>query len=34
VDFQRGVLQIKNWERLAKLAQFNPSYLHLKKAPI
>jgi CRP-like cAMP-binding protein len=34
VDFQRGVLQIKNWERLAKMAQFNPGYLHLKKAPI
>jgi CRP-like cAMP-binding protein len=34
VDFQRGVLQIKNWERLSKIAQFNPSYLHLKKAPI
>ena len=34
VDFQRGVLQIKKWERLAKLAQFNPSYLHLKKAHI
>jgi CRP-like cAMP-binding protein len=34
VDFQRGVLQMKNWDRLAKMAQFNPSYLHLKKAPL
>src|ERR1700744_4968702 len=31
MDFQRGVLQIKNWDRLANMAQFNPSYLHLKK---
>jgi CRP-like cAMP-binding protein len=33
VNFQRGVLEIKNWTRLAKLAQFNPNYLHLKKLP-
>jgi CRP-like cAMP-binding protein len=32
-NFQRGVLQIKNWERLTKLALFNPNYLHLKKPP-
>jgi CRP-like cAMP-binding protein len=32
-NFQRGVLQIKNWERLTKLALFNPNYLHLKKSP-
>jgi CRP-like cAMP-binding protein len=33
VDFQRGVLQIKHWTRLAQIAQFNPNYLHLKKLP-
>ena len=33
-NFQRGVLQIKNWERLTKLALFNPNYLHLKKPPL
>jgi CRP-like cAMP-binding protein len=34
VEFHRGVLHIKNWDRLAKIGQFNPAYLHLKKAPI
>ena len=34
LDFRRGVLHIKTWERLAKTAQFNPSYLHLKKPPL
>lgn len=34
VDFQRGVLRIKNWERLTMIGQFNPAYLHLRKAPI
>ena len=34
VDFHRGKLHIKNWERLAKNGQFNPMYLHLKKAPL
>jgi CRP-like cAMP-binding protein len=34
VDFHRGMLHIKNWERLAKTGQFNPMYLHLKKAPL
>jgi CRP-like cAMP-binding protein len=33
VDFHRGVLHIKNWDRLAKIALFNPNYLHLKKPP-
>ena len=33
MEFQRGVLQIRNWDRLTKIAQFNPSYLHLKKPP-
>jgi CRP-like cAMP-binding protein len=31
VDFQKGVLVVENWKRLADLSQFNPSYLHLKK---
>ena len=34
VDFQRGVIQIKNWERLVELAQFDPGYLHQKKTPL
>jgi CRP-like cAMP-binding protein len=31
VEFHRGVIQIKDWERLVGIAQFNPSYLHQKK---
>jgi CRP-like cAMP-binding protein len=34
VDFHRGVLHIKHWDHLAKIGQFNPIYLHLKKAPL
>jgi CRP-like cAMP-binding protein len=33
LDFHRGVLNIKNWDRLVKIAQFSPNYLHLKKLP-
>jgi CRP-like cAMP-binding protein len=33
VDVQRSVIHIKNWDRLVKTAQFNPSYLHLKRPP-
>ena len=33
VDFRDGVLTVKNWERLAKVAAFDPRYLHLKKIP-
>ncbi len=33
MDFQRGLLIVSDWEGLAELAQFNPSYLHLKKPP-
>jgi CRP-like cAMP-binding protein len=33
VEFHRGVLDVKNWDRLAKIALFNPNYLHLKKSP-
>ena len=31
VDFRDGVLTIRNWDRLAKIGQFDPRYLHLKK---
>lgn len=31
MDFRNGTLTIKNWPRLADLAQFDPHYLHLKK---
>jgi CRP-like cAMP-binding protein len=34
VEFQRGKLCIKNWEKLVELAEFNPGYLHQKKAPL
>jgi hypothetical protein len=34
VDFQNGVLIVKNWQRLAEMGQFNPGYLHLKKPPV
>lgn len=33
VDFQKGVLVVRNWKRLAEIGQFNPGYLHLKKPP-
>jgi CRP-like cAMP-binding protein len=33
VDFQKGVLIIRNWKRLAEISQFSPGYLHLKKPP-
>ena len=34
MDFQRGLLQVNDWDGLAELAQFNPGYLHLKKLPL
>lgn len=33
VDLQKGELDVRNWQRLAEIGQFNPSYLHLKKPP-
>lgn len=33
VDFQRGLLQVMDWEGLVELSQFNPGYLHQKKPP-
>jgi CRP-like cAMP-binding protein len=34
MEFRKGVIQIKNWERLVEIAQFNSSYLHQKKTPL
>jgi CRP-like cAMP-binding protein len=31
VDFQRGELNVRNWERLVEIGEFNPGYLHLKR---
>lgn len=31
VDFRSGFLEIKDWNRLVKIGDFNPAYLHLKK---
>jgi len=33
VDFHRGELRVRNWQRLAAVADFDPSYLHLRKPP-
>jgi hypothetical protein len=27
------VLTVKNWEKLARLGEFDPRYLHLKRLP-
>jgi hypothetical protein len=32
MDFQNGELSVKNWQRLAEIGEFDPHYLHLKKA--
>jgi CRP-like cAMP-binding protein len=34
MEFQRGVIQVNNWERLVEISQFNPSYLHQKRPPL
>jgi CRP-like cAMP-binding protein len=34
VDFQKGELKVRNWQRLVETGQFNPAYLHLKKPPL
>jgi CRP-like cAMP-binding protein len=31
LSFDNGVLQVKNWKKLAEIGDFNPTYLHLKK---
>jgi CRP-like cAMP-binding protein len=30
-DFRDGMLTVKNWEKLTRLGEFDPLYLHLKK---
>jgi CRP-like cAMP-binding protein len=32
VDFQRGILQVKDWKGLVEIGQFYPGYLHQKEA--
>ena len=32
MDFQRGLLQVSDWEGMVELAEFNPDYLHQKKS--
>ena len=31
VDFRDGLLTVRNWDRLARIGEFDPGYLHLKK---
>jgi CRP-like cAMP-binding protein len=31
VEFKNGKLEVFNWDRLTRIGDFNPSYLHLKK---
>jgi CRP-like cAMP-binding protein len=31
VEFHRGVLQVRDWDRMVEIGDFNPSYLHLKR---
>jgi CRP-like cAMP-binding protein len=33
IEFRGGELQVLDWSRLVEIGQFDPSYLHLKKAP-
>jgi CRP-like cAMP-binding protein len=33
VELRAGKLRIRNWARLAALAQFDPAYLHMKREP-
>jgi CRP-like cAMP-binding protein len=33
VDLRDGMLRIRDWRQLAKLADFDPSYLHVKREP-
>jgi CRP-like cAMP-binding protein len=32
-SFERGQLQIHNWDAIVRLSQFNPEYLHQRKPP-
>jgi hypothetical protein len=31
MEFQMGVLHIRNWERLVEMTQFKPNYLHQRR---
>ena len=31
VDFHRGELQVRDWDRMVEIGEFNPSYLHLRR---
>ena len=31
VDFHRGEVHVKDWDRMVEIGEFNPSYLHLKR---
>jgi len=33
-DLRNGRIVVRNWDKLAKLAQFDPGYLHLKRQPL
>lgn len=33
VDFRAGQIEIRNWRRLVKLGDFDPTYLHIRKFP-
>jgi CRP-like cAMP-binding protein len=33
-DFRSGAVVVRNWRRLTEIGQFNPGYLHLKKAQV
>lgn len=33
VDFRAGQIEIRNWRRLVKLGDFDPTYLHIRKLP-
>ena len=34
IEFRGGILTVHNWQRLSKLGDFDPGYLHLRKPPI
>jgi CRP-like cAMP-binding protein len=33
MEFRDGVLTVRNWDKLAKVGEFDPLYLHVKKVP-
>jgi len=34
MDFRNSTLTVQNWRKLVQIGEFNPRYLHLKKAPL